>query len=147
MIRPNDLVSTLMATPKSSVICINPICKAANQVGHIIDNCFWPGGGKEDSGLSAYSSTSTTHSTATVTLFSTGSHFVLWKMWWAWCSEIMWSDFFFSFLIYFSVTDYSIEGEWESNLIALFLLFLFLFSLLLTTQLGEVLWRQSCSTL
>ena len=37
----------LMANLKSNIICINPVCKAANRVGHTIDNCFWPGGGKE----------------------------------------------------------------------------------------------------
>jgi hypothetical protein len=98
--------------------CINPICKAANRVGHTIDNCFWPGGGKEGQ----------------------------WPEWWfievsllihllplqmqalflleaTMCSK--WHDeldaqklckvalFFilFSFFLYFLCTDYSIEGE------------------------------------
>ena len=47
MTHPGGSVNTLMATPKSNVVCVNPICVAANRVGHIIDNCFWPGGGKE----------------------------------------------------------------------------------------------------
>jgi hypothetical protein len=84
VIRP-DSVNALMATPKSNVICVNPVCKAANRVGHIIDNCFWPGGGKEGQwpewwfksrGIPA-DSTSTTPSAANATLVSTGSHYVL----------------------------------------------------------------------
>ena len=68
IIRPLDLVNTLMANPKSNIICINPVCKATNRVGHTIDNCFWPGGGKEGQwpewlfksrGIPADSSTST----------------------------------------------------------------------------------------
>ena len=47
VICPSGSVNALMATLKSTVICVNPVCKAANQVGHVIDNCFWPGGGKE----------------------------------------------------------------------------------------------------
>jgi len=78
-----------MATPKSNVICVNPVCKAANRVGHTIDNCFWPGGGKEGQwpewwcfksrGIPAESdsSTSTTPSAANASLVSTGSHYVL----------------------------------------------------------------------
>ena len=81
----NSVNAALMATPKSNVICVNPICKAANRVGHTVDNCFWPGGGKEGQWPEWWfksrgipdSSTSTTPSTATATLVSTGSHFVL----------------------------------------------------------------------
>lgn len=78
--------TALMATPKLNVICANPICKAAGRLGHTIDNCFWPGGGKEGQwpewwfksrGVLADSSTSTTSSTATATFVSTGDHFVL----------------------------------------------------------------------
>ena len=47
IIHPSGSVNAMMATPKSSVVRINPLCKAANRVGHTIDNCFWPGGGKE----------------------------------------------------------------------------------------------------
>ena len=73
--------TALMATPKSNVVCENPICKAAGRLGHTIENCFWPGGGKEGQwpewwfksrGISADSSSST----ANATLVSTGS-FVL----------------------------------------------------------------------
>ena len=83
-IRPST--SALMATPKSNVICVNPVCKAANRVGHTIDNCFWPGGGKEGQwpewwfksrGIPADSSTSTTPSTANANIASTESHYVL----------------------------------------------------------------------
>jgi hypothetical protein len=79
---PGVSVNALMATPKSNVICINPVCKASNRVGHVIENCFWPGGGKEGQwpewwfksrGISADSSTST----ANTAVVSTGSHFVL----------------------------------------------------------------------
>ena len=47
MTHPGGSVNTLMATPKSNVVCVNLICVAANRVGHIIDNCFWPGGSEE----------------------------------------------------------------------------------------------------
>ena len=81
VIRPG--VSALMATPKSDVICINPICKAANRVGHVVENCFWPGGGKEGQwpewwyksrGIPADPSTP---SAANAAVVYTGSHFVL----------------------------------------------------------------------
>ena len=36
MIHPSGSVNALMATPKSNVICVNPICIAANRVGHTI---------------------------------------------------------------------------------------------------------------
>ena len=82
IIHPLDPVNALMANPKSNIICINPVCKAANRVGHTIDNCFWPGGGKEghwpewwfkSRGISADSSTSTVNAS----LVSDGSHYVL----------------------------------------------------------------------
>ena len=41
------LQSSMCDAPKSHLICKNPICKAAGWTGHLIDNCFWPGGGKE----------------------------------------------------------------------------------------------------
>ncbi|PPQ81143.1 hypothetical protein CVT26_011106 [Gymnopilus dilepis] len=48
-IRPIDGVNALMASPfpKSTLVCENLVCKTANRTGHTIDNCFWPGGGKE----------------------------------------------------------------------------------------------------
>ena len=85
IILPSGSVNALMATPKSTVVCVNPICKAANRVGHTIDNCFWPGGGKEGQwpewwfksrGIPADSSSSTTSSTANASLVS-GNHYVL----------------------------------------------------------------------
>ena len=47
VVLPSGSVNALMASPKSKVICVNPVCKAANRVGHTFENCFWPGGGKE----------------------------------------------------------------------------------------------------
>jgi hypothetical protein len=41
------LQSSMCDALKSNLICENPICKAAGQTGHLLDNCFWPGGGKE----------------------------------------------------------------------------------------------------
>jgi len=82
LIRPGTSVNALMASPKSNVICVNPICKAANRVGHI-ENCFWPGGGKErqwpdwwykSRGIPADPSTP---SAANAAVVYTGSHFVL----------------------------------------------------------------------
>ena len=32
---------------KSSASCVNPNCKARKRSTHTIDNCYWPGGGKE----------------------------------------------------------------------------------------------------
>jgi len=32
---------------RSSIICENTVCKAAGRTGHLITDCFWPGGGKE----------------------------------------------------------------------------------------------------
>jgi hypothetical protein len=46
IIHPSGSFNALMVTLKSNVVCINPVCKAANRVGHTIDNCFWPGGVK-----------------------------------------------------------------------------------------------------
>jgi gag-polypeptide of LTR copia-type len=74
-------VNALMATLKLTLVCINPVCKAANRLGHVIENCFWPGGGKDGQwsewwfksrGIPADSSTSA----VTATLVS-GDHFVL----------------------------------------------------------------------
>jgi hypothetical protein len=51
VISPLDVDTTraLLASrgPKSFVICDNSVCKTAGRTGHTIDNCFWPGGGKE----------------------------------------------------------------------------------------------------
>jgi hypothetical protein len=41
------LQSSMCDTSKANLTCENPICKAAGWTGHLIDNCFWPGGGKE----------------------------------------------------------------------------------------------------
>lgn len=41
------LQSSMRDASKPHHICENPICKAAGRTGHLIDNCFWPGGGKE----------------------------------------------------------------------------------------------------
>ena len=48
-ISPADSVRALFVsrTPKTSIICENPVCKTAGRTGHMVDNCFWPGGGKE----------------------------------------------------------------------------------------------------
>ena len=81
IIHPLDSVNALMANPKSNIICINPVCKATNRVEHTIDNCFWPGGGKEGqwpewwfkSRVPADSSTST----ANASFVSDGNHYVL----------------------------------------------------------------------
>jgi hypothetical protein len=36
-----------MHPAKSSLICENPVCKTAGRIGHLLTDCFWPGGGKE----------------------------------------------------------------------------------------------------
>jgi hypothetical protein len=36
---------------RPSIICENTVCKAAGQTGHLIADCFWPGGGKEEQWL------------------------------------------------------------------------------------------------
>lgn len=46
----SDSVRALAAfqrPPKSSIICETPSCKAIGRTGHLTENCFWPGGGKE----------------------------------------------------------------------------------------------------
>ncbi|KAG6904047.1 hypothetical protein DXG01_012967 [Tephrocybe rancida] len=35
------------ARPRSTLTCVNSVCEEAGRKGHTIDNCFWPGGGKE----------------------------------------------------------------------------------------------------
>jgi hypothetical protein len=49
IISPADSVRALFVscTSKTSIICENPVCKTAGRTGHLVDNCFWPGGGKE----------------------------------------------------------------------------------------------------
>lgn len=33
--------------PRSQLVCENPVCKTVKRTGHVLAECFWPGGGKE----------------------------------------------------------------------------------------------------
>lgn len=44
--KPSDS-SLALATGTFGRSCTNPQCKAVNKSSHTVDNCYWPGGGKE----------------------------------------------------------------------------------------------------
>jgi hypothetical protein len=56
-----------LAARNSGLVCVNPNCK---RTGHLIDNCYWPGGGKEGQFPAHFGNrhTATTHTATMATI-------------------------------------------------------------------------------